>query len=555
MVLGFKNFRKNPCNGKFFSFILSRNFSTQRQQTIWRAKNVSYLIASGVVFGGLCSYSGKLISRNSSTKLKDLRPPRYASETEFDLAVNKIKLIVGEKNVTNSIVDINHHSTNEFTTITPGRSQKPKCVVYPESTEEISKIMKVVFEYNVPVVPYSGGTSLEGHFHSTRPGILLSLKRMNKILAVHEDDLDAVVQGGVGWVELNNYLEPSGLMLGCDCGTGAQISGMINTNASGLNASRYGAMKENVIGLTVVLADGTIIKTKKRPRKSSAGYNLTGIFIGSEGTLGIVTEATVKLHVRPKYETVAVAQFQDISDTTNTVTSILRSGIQVQLVELMDKNMMKFVNYSDLTTRKWQETPTLFLKVGGLNQIVVNEYIKKIKNITQMNNCKDFIFANNKEEGEELFAVRKGAFYAMLDYGYNEIDENIKLWVTDIAVPLSKLSSVLKTIDGYFEESGFQTAILGHVGDSNFHADIYYKEDEFEKCQDLVTRMIKLGLSNEGTCTGEHGIGIGKRNFLEIELGEDAINLMRKLKLALDPKRLLNPDKVFKIDPNDMGQS
>ncbi|CUM66931.1 uncharacterized protein PRCAT00004616001 [Priceomyces carsonii] len=488
---------------------------------------------------------------SSTTRLDEISPPTYCTDAQFKEAIAKLKEILGSEKVFDSPVEIAHHSRNEFTTHVPLEYQKPKYVIYPTSTEEVSQAMKIINEYNVPVVPFSAGTSLEGNFHSTRPGIVLDTSRMNKVLEVHYDDLDAVVQSGVSWQMLNDVLEPSGLMFGPDCGPSGQISGMVSTNASGINASRYGAMISNVISLTVVLADGTIIKTKQRPRKTSAGYNLTGLFIGSEGTLGIVTEATVKLHVRPRYETVVVGQFPTIKDTTNTVAQLFRAGLQPNAIEMLDGDMMHTINYSGYFSREWLECPTLFFKIGGINKKVVDEYIREMKQIALQNNCQDFLFARNEEEQEELFSARKNAFFAILNYGRNEIDEDIRLWVTDVAVPISKLPIVLDKVNKLIKSSGLQSVIVGHLGDGNFHADLFYKPDQMSHCEKVVNELIDIGLANEGTCTGEHGVGNTKRVFLLKELGSDPVDLMRKLKFSLDPKRLLNPDKIFKIDPTD----
>lgn len=495
-----------------------------------------------------------LFPLTSTTKLSDLKPPKYCTDSELQQAISEIKAIIGEKNVTNSEAEINGHFDNGFTTHPPKPHQKARWIIYGTSTEEISEIMKILHKYSVPVVPYSGGSSLEGHFFSTRPGVILDTSKMDKILRVNRNDLDVELQAGVNWVKLNEELTDELLLFGCDCGSSGLIGGMVNTNASGVNASRYGAMIQNVISLTVVLADGTVIKTRQRPKKTSAGYNLTGMFIGSEGTLGIVTEATVRLHVKPQHETVVVGQFPTILDTTQTVAELFRRGIRPEAIELLDKDMMHCINYSGYWTKEWLEVPTIFFKIGGLNQTVVEETLKVVKEVALANNCKDFISAESKEEGEELFSARKDAFYAILNYGKNEIHEDVRLWVTDIAVPLSKLSPVLEQIRVLIEKSGFQSVILGHVGDGNFHADIFYTAETKKECEKLVNQMMLIGLANEGTSSGEHGIGNGKRKYLELELGVDAVDTMRKVKMALDPKRIMNPDKVFKIDPSDAGE-
>lgn len=556
-------FRRVPrfkFGAKFLKF--TRNYSSRTRN------NFNYNLSSGIIAGLVIGFGGyklgkyelvnnppsNLFPSNSTTKLEDLESPKYASDEQLELAISKIIEIVGSTNVKNSKIEIDHHTKNEFSPHEPKINEKPKYIIYPSSTLEVSKIMKILNEYRVPVVPFSGGTALEGHFYSTRMGVVLNTSKMNRIIKINQDDLDVQVEAGVNWQDLNQVLAKDGLMFGNDCGPNGLISGMINTNASGINASRYGSMIHNVISITVVLADGTIVKTKQRPRKSSAGYNLTGLFIGSEGTLGIVTEAVVRLYVKPKYETVVVGQFPTILDSTNMVGDIFKSGIQPNAIELLDQDMMHCINYSGYTTREWEECPSLFIKIGGMNKVIVDEYIKQLQKIASDNNVVKFIFAKNQEEGEELFSARKNAFYAMLQYARNEIDPDIKTWVTDIAVPISKLSPVLNQVSKIIKSSGFESIILAHAGDGNFHADLFYKLEDEEKCEKIVDELIKIGLQNEGTCTGEHGIGNAKRNFLKMELGEDAINLMRKLKMSLDPNRILNPDKIFKIDPEDDGK-
>lgn len=494
-----------------------------------------------------------LFPLESTTKLSDIQPPKYCTDDELRTAINEITKAVGAANVKNSEVEIEAHSKNDFTTHMPRDTDRPRYVVYVESTQQVSDVLKIINKYNVPVVPWAGGTSLEGHFFSTRQGIVLDTSRMNKVLQVNRDDLDAVVQCGVNWMDLNKHLEPYDLMLGVDCGPNGLIGGMISTNASGILATRYGAMVHNVVSVTVVLIDGTVIKTKQRPRKSSAGYNLTGLFVGSEGTLGVVTEAVVKLNVRPGYETVVVGQFPTILDTTNTVAQLFSKGIQPEAIELLDRNMMHFINYSGYFSKEWLEVPTIFFKVGGLNKTVVDEIVKEMRSVCNANNCRDFIFAKDKEEEEELFLARKNAFYAIMNYGYNEISEDVKLWVSDIAVPLLRLSPVLEEVVGLMEASGLKHLVVGHVGDGNFHADMFYRPHEKDQCAEVIDKMMEIGLANEGTSSGEHAIGGFKRRYLEMELGEAPVSLMRRIKFALDPKRLLNPDKVFKTDPADDG--
>lgn len=491
-------------------------------------------------------------SRKKSTlPLEECKTPVYCTSGELQTAIRKIEEVVGTQYVKNTTVELESHAKNEFTPHLPRPDERPRYVIYPADTQQVSQCMRILNEYSVPVVPFAGGTSLEGHIFLTRQGVVLDISRMNAILSVHHDDLDVIVQPGVNWQQLNEHLAPSGLMIGADCGPDGRIGGMIATNASGVNALHYGAMAANVVAVTVVLADGTIIKTRQRPRKTSAGYNLTSLFVGSEGTIGIVTEATVKLHVKPKHETVVVAQFPLIEDTTTTVAALFRAGVKPTAIELLDEDMMHCINYSGYFSRLWNEEPTLFFKLGGLSPRHVEEQVQIIQDIASQNNCHSFVFAADKEEQEELFAARKNAFYAILNYGRNEIHEDVRLWVTDIAVPLSRLLLVLQQAHALIRQLGLESVILGHVGDGNFHADVFYKPDELEKCEQLIDAMMQIGLENEGTSSGEHGIGNGKREYLLQELGVGAIDTMRQLKLAVDPKCILNPDKVFRIDPHE----
>jgi D-lactate dehydrogenase (cytochrome) len=488
----------------------------------------------------------------STTQLQDLDRPEYAGYDDLHAGFRKIKryLKTPEK-YTQIAEDLDLYSSNDYSTHHPAKHQRPKLVVFPESTEEVSEILKIAHAYSIPVVPQSGGTSIEGNFISTRSGIVLSLGRMDSILKLNKDDLDVTVQPGVGWQDLNEFLLPHELLFGPDPGPGAQIAGMCATSCSGTNAARYGTMKDNVVNLTVVLADGSIIKTKKRPRKSSAGYNLTNLFIGSEGTLGIITEVTVKLHLKPKFERVGVVSFPSIVDATNTVTSLVQNGIQVNAVELLDESMIDVINQSGQCTRKWLKAPTLFLKIGNNDEDILRHLINKVEMLSSLNNSISFQYAKDSNESDELWQARKIGFWSTIEYGKQNISPDIKVWTTDVAVPISNLSRVIEETITEVKKSGVFSTILGHVGDGNFHAILIYKPEQYETVKRLSSNMVKRALANEGTCTGEHGIGIGKREYLQDELGVEAIDLMRKLKLALDPKRILNPDKIFKIDPHD----
>ena len=495
---------------------------------------------------------------NSTLKLSSLDSPEYLHDAaKIDNVVEELKSLLGNNadNYSDSKSDLDAHSDTYFNTHHPSPEQRPRIILFPHTTEEVSKILKICHDNNLPVVPFSGGTSLEGHFLPTRIGDTITVdlsKYMNSIVKFDKLDLDITVQAGLPWEDLNDFLGEHGLLFGCDPGPGAQIGGCIANSCSGTNAYRYGTMKENIINMTVVLPDGTIVKTKKRPRKSSAGYNLNGLFVGSEGTLGIVTEATVKCHVKPKAETVAVVSFDTIKDAAACASNLTQSGIHLNAMELLDENMMKLINESESTDRcDWVEKPTMFFKIGGRSSKLVNALVEEVKSIAQLNHCNSFDFAKDDDEKLELWEARKVALWSVLDADKSK-DKSAKVWTTDVAVPVSQFDKVIHETKEDMQASKLINAIVGHAGDGNFHAFIVYRTpEEHEACSQLVDRMVKRALDAEGTCTGEHGVGIGKREYLLEELGEAPVDLMRKIKLAIDPKRIMNPDKIFKIDPNE----
>jgi len=492
-----------------------------------------------------------LFPHSSTTRLADISSPRYGDPNNL---VDELKKVLNANQIKCTKETLETHSDSSFSTHHATPDQRPVVVIFPHSTEEVSLVLKACHKFRVPVVPYTGGTSLEGHYTPTRKGVSIDLSHLNKVLAVHPEDLDITVQAAVGWQTLASYLKPYNLMFGPDPGPGACIGGMVSTSCSGTNAARWGTMKENVVSLTVVLADGTIIKTKNRPRKSAAGYNLNGLFIGSEGTLGIITEATLKLNVRPQYENVAVISFPTISDASNTVAQFVQHGIQLDAMELLDDKMMQYVNMSGQTTLKYDEAPTLMLKIGGATKEAVRSQISGVEKISKENHQSSFRFANSDTEKEELWNARKVALWSTINYGQEYIDKNIQVWATDVAVPISKLCKCLTATKTEMNETGVAGAIVGHVGDGNYHAMILFKRQDRPKVERIVRHMVDGALEAEGTVTGEHGVGMGKRGFLKQELSQDTIDLMRKIKLALDPYRILNPDKVFSIDPKDNGE-
>ncbi|KAK9462338.1 D-lactate dehydrogenase [Lipomyces oligophaga] len=475
----------------------------------------------------------------SVSPLTSLKAPVYADISTAIKAFNELEDLLGSENVSRADDVISSHADSAWISHHAEPGQKPGLVIFPSSTEQVSKVMEICHKYRVPVVPFSGGTSLEGHFIQTRHGVTIDFRNMGKILELHENDLDVVVQPAVRWEDLNEQLSSHGLFFPPDPGPGAEIGGMIGTGCSGTNAARYGTMRDWVLNLTVVLADGSVIKTRRRPRKSSAGYNLTNLIIGSEGTLGIVTEATLKLAVLPEQTSVAVATFPTINDATNSVEELVKRGIQIAAVELLDKDMMACINAAGDTSRSWSEEPTLFFKFGG-SKNAVKEQINQAKKIVNSNNSSSFKFAKNEAESEELWEARKQALWSTLASG----GEGMTCWTTDVAVPVSRLSEIVSQTRADMDASNIPGTIVGHVGDGNFHAFILYNDETKSVAEGVVHRLVERAIAMDGTCTGEHGVGMVKRPYLETELDTATVDTMRRLKIALDPYRLLNADKV-----------
>lgn len=369
---------------------------------------------------------------------------------------------------------------------------------------------------------------------------------MASIVKLHAEDLDVVVQPGLGWELLNEELAKHSLMFPPDPGPGAQIGGMIGTGCSGTNAYRYGTMKDWVLSLTVVLADGTIVKTRQRPRKSSAGYDLTKMFVGSEGTLGIVTEAVLKVMPKPEKETVAVCAFTNVRQASEAVFQIAKAGVPVAAVELLDDVQMKCINDAGMTTKRWKEAPTLFFKFAGTPG-AVSEHIGMTKKFASQCGSKTFEFARNQAEAEELWSARKEALWSVTT---RATKPGHRVWTTDVVVPISKLPQLIEETQLDIRSSGLLGTILGHVGDGNFHSIILYDHDspqERKVAESVVKRQVDRALELEGSSTGEHGVGLVKRKYLYKELGADTVDLMRKLKASLDPLCLLNCDKIVQM--------
>lgn len=406
-------------------------------------------------------------STASTVPLSATVPPKHnTSGSNMEAAWADFVAIVGKENVSTLDTDVSHHSGSDWSSHVHKENETVFMVVYPESTEQVSQIMKVCHKRTIPVTGFSGGTSLEGHFAPTRGGICVDFGRMGKILTLHKDDMDVVVQPAVGWETLNEELAKDNLFFPPDPGPGAMIGGMVGTGCSGTNAFRYGPMKDWVISLTVVLADGTIIKTRQRPRKSSAGYDLTRMFIGSEGTLGLVTEATLKLTTKPNSTSVAVCSFDTVKQAADCVAKVVGNGVPIAAVEILDDVQMKCINAAGQTDKTWKEAPTLFFKFAG-TPTGVKEQIGIVKGLAKSTGSRSFEFAKTQEEQAELWSARKLALWSVMAMREDETDH---VWTGDVAVPISRLPDIIEQTKDDVTKSGLFTAIVGHVGDGNFHS-------------------------------------------------------------------------------------
>ncbi|RPA72792.1 D-lactate dehydrogenase [Ascobolus immersus RN42] len=518
------------------------------------------LSSLGILFGAVglsCIFYYLGTRKNMTDDTRSTQPLMFTHPPKHDLREANLQSawkefvdILGSEHVDTSLNERNRHATSEWSSHPQKAGDPiPFLIVYPSTTQEVSEIVKICHLRSLPITPFSGGTSLEGHFTPTRGGVTIDFHRMSNILKFRPEDLDITVQPCVGWEDLATMLSTHNLFFPPDPGPGACIGGMIGTGCSGTNAARYGTMREWVLSLTVVLADGTIIKTRQRPRKSSAGYDLTKLFIGSEGTLGLVTEATLKLTVKPQHESVAVVTFPSVRAAADLVAQVVEHGVPVAAMELLDDVQMRCINESGTTSRHWKEAPTLFFKFGG-TQLGVKEQIEQVKTLAKNHGFKSFEFAKSKEEQEELWSARKEALWSVMALRHNGdgAEDKNRVWTTDVAVPVSRLAEIIEVTKEDISSNGITGSIVGHVGDGNFHAILLFSDKERETVEGVVKRMVKRAIEMEGTVTGEHGVGLVKRDYLAEELGQNTVDLMRRVKMALDPKCLLNCDKVVRME-------
>jgi D-lactate dehydrogenase (cytochrome) len=416
----------------------------------------------------------------------------------------------------------------------------PDAVVYCESTEDVSFVVSLADRYAVPVIPFGVGSSLEGHLLAVQGGISIDLSRMNRVLRLHAEDLTVTVQAGVTRTQLNREIKDSGLFFPIDPGADASLGGMAATRASGTNAVRYGTMRENVLGLTVVTASGEAIHTGTRARKSSAGYDLTRLFVGSEGTLGVMTEITLKLYPLPEAVSAAVCHFPSLAEAVQTTIELIQIGVPIARCELLDVNAIRAVNRHDRLALR--EAPMLLMEFHG-SPAGVNEQAEAVQEIAREHGGEAFEWATTPEARTRLWTARHHAYFAAV-----QTRPGCRVLTTDTCVPISRLADCLIETVEEADASGLPYFLVGHVGDGNFH--MGYLLDpalpaERETAERLSDQLVRRALRLEGTCTGEHGIGLHKMGFLLDEAGAGAVAMMRTLKAALDPKNILNPGKIF----------
>jgi D-lactate dehydrogenase (cytochrome) len=420
----------------------------------------------------------------------------------------------------------------------------PDAVVFPTSTAEVQAIVAACAADNCPMTAFGAGSSLEGHVIPLQQGVTIDLTRMNRVLRLSVDDLDVTVEAGITRKQLERHLQSTGLWFPLDPGADATIGGMAATRASGTTAVRYGTMKDAVLGLTVVTADGRAIRTGTRARKSSAGYDLTRLFVGAEGTLGIITELTLRLHGRPEAMASATCWFDSIDDAVNAVIMIVQLGIPVARIELLDDTMMEAVNRHSKLDRP--VAPTLFFEFHGLSDASVEEHARATGEIIAEHGAHDYARATSPEDRAKLWQARHDAYYAAL-----ALRPGSRSWTTDVCVPISRLAECIHETKADLADSPLLGPLVGHVGDGNFHLLLPVDPDspsDMAAAERLVDRLVARSLAMGGTCTGEHGVGMGKIKFLEAEHGREALDVMRAIKRALDPKNLMNPGKVLPVE-------
>ena len=458
------------------------------------------------------------------------------TSTGREVAIESLERLLGDRLSTAAPVREKHGKDASYHPCVP-----PDAVAFAQSTEEVSEIVKICAERKVPLIPFGSGTGLEGHVVALRGGVSLDLSQMNRILQVNTGDLDATVQAGVTHQQLNERLRDTGLFFSVDPGANATLGGMAATRASGTTAVRYGTMRENVLSLTVVLPDGRIIRTARRARKSAAGYDLTRLFVGSEGTLGVITELTVRLYGIPTAISAATCSFPSVEVAVKTVIQIIQAGIAVARIELADAATMdSIIRYSKLDL---PVAPVLWMEFHGTENGVA-EQAKMVQKVAADHGGSHFAWATKPEDRSKLWQARHDAYFAG-----KATCPGTECWSTDVCVPISRLAECIIETQKDIAASFLPAGIVGHAGDGNFHVGFMLNPNESKEMAEakrLNQRLVHRALSLDGTCTGEHGIGCGKIDFLIAEHGE-AVSVMRAIKKAIDPDNIMNPGKILPI--------
>ena len=456
------------------------------------------------------------------------------NEEGIAAAVALLKQRFGERAQTGQAIREQHGHT---TTYVP--TQAPDIVIFAQTTDDVQDVVRICAEHKVPVIAFGAGSSLEGQVNAPAGGVSIDLTQMNRVLAVHAEDLDCVIEPGITRRELNEYLRDTGLFFPIDPGANATLGGMASTRASGTNAVRYGTMRENVLALKAVMPDGRLIETSKRVKKTAAGYDLTRLLIGSEGTLGIITELTLKLQGIPQAVSGGICPFPDVESACRAVIETIQMGIPVARIELVNKLQMEaLILHSKLP---YEAQPYLFVEFHG-TETGVAEQAEIFGEIAAENGGGEFRWTNDPEERDRLWRARHDAYLAsfLLRPGAKGVS-------TDVCVPISRLADCITETEKDLAESGLIAPVVGHVGDGNFHLLLLLDTvdaSEMERAEEFMDRLVKRALAMEGTCTGEHGIGQGKMKYLAMELG-DATDYMRMIKKAIDPDNIMNPGKIL----------
>ncbi|MBM3479033.1 MAG: FAD-binding protein [Alphaproteobacteria bacterium] len=453
-----------------------------------------------------------------------------------DAAIAELRARFGDRCSTAASVREQHGKDESWHQPAP-----PDAVVFARSTKEVSDVVRICAAHKVPIVPFGTGTSLEGGVAALRGGVCIDVSQMNRVVRVSVEDLDCTVEAGVTRKALNEHLRDTGLFFPIDPGADASLGGMAATRASGTNAVRYGTMRENVLSLTVVLPDGRIVRTARRSRKSAAGYDLTRLFVGSEGTLGVITEVTLRLYGIPAAISSAMCSFPSVKAAVDTVIQTIQSGIPVARMELADELQMKAFNlYARLGLA---EAPTLWLEFHGTDASVA-EQAEMVQAIAAEHGGEGFRWTTSPEERRKLWQARHDAAYAG-----KALRPGAQLWATDVCVPISRLADCIVGTQEDVKASFLMAPIVGHVGDGNFHLTIILDPKdprEIAEANRLNDRLVARALSMDGTCTGEHGVGYGKIDFLTAEHGGDVLSVMRAVKKSIDPDGIMNPGKILR---------